>query len=180
MNDTDDVTNIFPEWIYAIGPVGAETGYAAKYSVNGSNSPVGDEFSWITRVQAVGNTIETSQINLEIQILNGPDALTFATRWILDYKVGEDDGPTFKALTPDSGRYSYEREWAKPDFQYYEMQSNRDENDDFKISSVAEGSGKPFETPVDFLQVRNAPHLLKSFLVCWLGAIFLLKISIQY
>lgn len=107
----------------AVEPLGA-TGFRTIYTLPGP--PVTpDALTVIQDVLVLGTTFSDSRIEISTTIINdGPDPVEIGVRYLWDYQIGDDDGPTFQALTPNGPVLVTESVFSNPDFQVYRMEDN--------------------------------------------------------
>jgi len=111
------------------------TGFRSYYGITGA-----DEMTVVVTITVFGSTYETSSVDWNVQISNdGNSDLTVGVRFLWDFAVAEDDGPTFQTIVPTSGKFEYEKEYTNIFFKEYSMEGNRPNSAYFQILAAADG-----------------------------------------
>lgn len=106
-----------------VTPIGT-TGYRTTYTLPGQPSTP-DRMTIVSDVNVNGDTFENSSIEVATSIINtGPTTLSVGVRYLWDYQIGRDDGPTFQALSPDASTRTREAEFQPPTFLDYRILDN--------------------------------------------------------
>lgn len=111
-----------------------------------------------------GTSFENSSIEVTTTVTNdGSSGVSLGIRYLWDYQIGADDGPTFARRSPDGAPIVTEADFADPAFGFYRIQDN-DLNIPTPLFSVfgsVNGPGGVTPTP-------TAPDLVQH--VHWRGA----------
>lgn len=112
-----------------------EKGFKASYIVDDF-----DKFTLTSVVAVRGDTYKSSVIVWNVQISNDDAApMEFGLRLLWDFQIAEDDGPTFATVSPDSGKYQFEKEYKPPTFKAFSLEGNRPLSAYFQL--LGEGAG---------------------------------------
>lgn len=106
-----------------------------------------------------GTTFNDSTIEITTSVTNtGTSPLRIGIRYLWDYELDGDDGPTFQSLNPNGSVLTTEATFAPPTFQSYEMKNNTG-TPLMTIKGTANGPGTltPPPTPPDMLQYALWP-----------------------
>jgi hypothetical protein len=107
----------------SVTPLGS-TGFRTTYTLPG---PAGtpDAMTIVQDFFVVGTTFEDSRVIRETSITNtGGGPLSAGVRYLWDFQIGEDDGPTFQQLTPDGDVLVSEADFGTPGFETYRIVDN--------------------------------------------------------
>jgi hypothetical protein len=119
-------------------------------------------------IEIVGTTLANSSIKVKVQVTNpNPSAVDLGVRYLWDFQIGDDDGPTFTPLYLDGSGGSAittEAEFQPPEFVAYHIQDN-DLNPDPPTFGV-NGSATP---PPGLDPIFSTPGILQF--VCWRDAV---------
>lgn len=100
-------------------PVGT-TGIRTTWQVTGA-----DDLRIVQFVNVNGTTLSDSNIEVTTTITNtGDTPRDLGIRYLWDYQIGADDGPTFRERSPDGAVRIHEAEFSPVAFEYYEIQDN--------------------------------------------------------
>jgi hypothetical protein len=100
-------------------PIGS-TGVRTTWQVTGA-----DDLRIVQVVNVNGTTLSDSNIEVTTTITNtGSSAAAVGIRYLWDYQIGQDDGPTFRERFPDGPARIHEAEFRPAPFQYYEIEDN--------------------------------------------------------
>lgn len=136
-------------------------GFTAIYSVSDSN----DDFQIQQKVKYQGNTYLSSSIVWEVLVTNYQATdLTIGTRFLWDYQIAEDDGPSFATQNPDSQRYLFERQWNSVTYETYSIEGNRPQSSYFEVVGAAAGPVPWYPQP--------EPPLTKVVYSSWVDKFF--------
>lgn len=146
----ENATLLIPDSVSGTG-----TGCVSIYTVDED-----DDFTVTVNVQIHGNTYETSVVSWTANVHNDAgSAVPVGVRFLWDYQIAEDDGPTLQTINPDSGKYSFEMEWDNVYFQQAKIAGNRPLSTYFEIDLAAKG-------PVDW-QPQSKPALSRISFTSW-------------
>ena len=132
----------------------SSTGIRATYTVPGP-----DAMTIVQDTDVVGTTFEDSRVVRQTSITNNGGApLSLGIRYLWDYEIGDDDGPTFQPLTPDGSVLESESDFGPPGFETYRIVDN-DGNPTpptFAVLGTVNGPTtlSPQPTPPTLLEVR--------------------------
>jgi uncharacterized protein (TIGR03437 family) len=142
-------------------PIGA-TGFRTTYALPGP--PTTPDALTITQdVNVIGTTFENSTIEVTTTAINnGSMPVELGIRYLWDYQIAVDDGPTFQELGPDGAVRGNEAEFQSPRFAQYRIVDN-DANPrppTFFILGTTAGpvTLRPEPTPPDVLQFTCWPR----------------------
>ncbi len=100
-------------------PIGG-TGVRTTWQVTGA-----DDLRIVQVVNVNGTTLSDSNIEVTTTITNtGTGATGLGIRYLWDYQIGQDDGPTFRERFPDGPARIHEAEFRPAPFLYYEIEDN--------------------------------------------------------
>lgn len=138
-------------------PIGT-TGFRTTYMLPGPPTTP-DALTIISDVKVNGTTFEDSTIEVTTDVINdGNSSVTIGIRYLWDFQIGDDDGPTFQQINPNSAVRVNEAEFIGPAFMQYRIEDN-DVNPSpptFFIFGTVTGPATVTPTPPDLLQY-----------VCW-------------
>ena len=90
-------------------------------------------------VNIIGTTLADSYVQVDTKIINnGASTTALAVRYLWDYELGSDDGPTFRAKNPDDSTLFLAKDYPSPSFESYDIQSNLYQ-DDLVVSGTSIG-----------------------------------------
>ncbi len=106
-----------------ITPIGT-TGFLTTYVLPGP--PVTpDKLTILSSVNVGGTTFADSSIGVSTWVMNsGTDTIRIGIRYLWDFLIGSDDGPTFQGIDPNSGVFVNEVQFFIPRFQSFRMEDN--------------------------------------------------------
>jgi len=111
------VVELFP--FGSVSPIGS-TGYRTTYNIT---SP--DALTIIQDVNVNGTTFDNSSVSVTTTVQNnGAGPVQIGIRYLWDYEIGDDDGPTFQAITPNGPVLLTEAEFDPPGFVQYRIVDN--------------------------------------------------------
>jgi hypothetical protein len=106
-----------------VTPIGA-TGFRTTYVLPGPPTTP-DAMTIIVDVNVNGTAFEDSSIEVTTTVINDGDApVDIGIRYLWDYQIGRDDGPTFQAIKPDGTVRVSEVEFPEPGFESYRIVDN--------------------------------------------------------
>lgn len=100
-------------------PLGS-TGFQTTYTISGE-----DNFTVVQTVRVDGVKFEDSHVEVTTVVTNNGGApAPIGVRYLWDYQINEDDGPTFQQNNPDGPVLLTEQEFPSPGFGYYTIEDN--------------------------------------------------------
>lgn len=139
----------------ALAPIGT-TGFRATYTLPGPPTTP-DALTIVQDVNVNGTTFLNSTVEVTTSVTNtGAGVVAIGIRYLWDFQIGEDDGPTFMQRSPFGPVLVDETEFSFPIFESYRMQDN-DVNPNpptFDVFGTVTGPATVFPPP-------TAPALLK-------------------
>jgi hypothetical protein len=150
-----------------IVPIGA-TGFEVVYDLRGSDAP--DDIVIIQRINVNGTTLADSSIEVTTTVQNHTEinglergqpagTIGIGIRYMWDFRIGNDDGPTFQPINPDGPAYTHEEEFAPLAFESYRMADNdlNPISPSYYVFGTVSGpvSITPAPTPPDRLQYAH-------------------------
>lgn len=100
-------------------PLGS-TGFQTTYTISGE-----DNFTVVQTVRVDGIKFEDSHVEVTTVVTNNGGApVPIGVRYLWDYQINEDDGPTFQQNSPDGPVLLTEQEFLSPSFGYYTIEDN--------------------------------------------------------
>lgn len=147
--------------VVALDPFGSvttigSTGYRTTYVVSGA-----DDLTIVSDVNVNGTTFEDSTIEVTTTVTNdGAQSVDIGIRYLWDYQIGIDDGPTFQEINPNGIVRILESEFSSPGFVQYRIRDN--DSNPFSPTFLVFGTvtGPPAVVPTP-----TAPDLLQY--ACW-------------
>ena len=167
--DNGDV--ILSDYIVSTEPDPLGPGFRITYTLPGpastrpsapTSSP--DALTIVQDVYVVGTSAADSRVVVTMSVRNdGNSDVKIGIRYLWDYQIGSDDGPTFTELNPDGSAQTTEGDFGAPPFDSYRTEDN-DTNPTpptFDVIGTAQGPAalQPPPTPPDRLAY-----------VCWVSA----------
>jgi hypothetical protein len=120
-----------------------------------------DAFVVVSDVAVEGDTFEASRISVTTSVTNrGGGTARVGVRYLWDYQIGLDDGPTFRTISPAGGLIGTEAEFRSPSIDSYRITDN-DMNPappTFDILGTVRGPAGLSPTPPDLLQYVAWPN----------------------
>lgn len=106
-------------------PIGT-TGIRTTYSITeDANLEIVDNLEIVQDVNVNGTTYEDSNIEVTTTITNRSSSeVRVGIRYLWDYQIGADDGPTFQKRSPNEPRRIGEADFVPPGFGFYAMEDN--------------------------------------------------------
>jgi hypothetical protein len=154
------------DYIVSTVPFGS-TGFRTTYTLPGPSTTAHSAFAsadklTITQdVYVVGTTPNDSRVVVTVTVRNDDsDPVDVGIRYLWDYQIGKDDGPTFRALNPLGSTQTKEADLGAPTFDSYRTEDN-DANTPsplFDVIGTANGPGSLVPHPT------NPDRLVYS---CW-------------
>lgn len=106
-----------------IAPIGT-TGFRTTYVLPGPPATP-DALTIVTDVNVNGTTFADSTIEVTTIITNnGADPVSLGIRYLWDFQVASDDGPTFQQINTDGPTLVNEAQFTSPGFESYKIQDN--------------------------------------------------------
>jgi hypothetical protein len=102
------------------------TGIRTTYSITeDANLEIVDNLEIVQDVNINGTTYQDSNIEVTTTITNRSSTeVRVGIRYLWDYQIGRDDGPTFQKRSPSEPKRVTEAEFAPPGFVFYAMEDN--------------------------------------------------------
>ncbi|MGN6257980.1 MAG: hypothetical protein ACTHN3_09575 [Solirubrobacterales bacterium] len=101
-------------------PLGT-TGFQTTYTI----SEGADSFSVVQTVRVDGVKFEDSHVEVTTVVTNtGGATQKIGVRYLWDYQINQDDGPTFQQNNPNGPVLLTEQDFPSPGFQYYTIEDN--------------------------------------------------------
>jgi hypothetical protein len=147
----------------SVAPIGT-TGFRTTYALPGPPTTP-DALTIVQDVNVNGTDFQSSTVEVTTVITNtGTAAVALGIRYLWDFEIAFDDGPTFRATNPNGPVLVTEAQFASPTFESYRIQDN-DVNPNpptFDVLGTVVG-------PAFIVPPPTAPALLQF--VSWPGAI---------
>jgi hypothetical protein len=143
-------------WLNPYGtvePLGT-TGFRTTYALPDAAA---DNLTIISDVQVSGTTFDDSVVNVTTQVRNdGTTPVEIGFRYLWDFQIALDDGPTLQALNPDGPARETETTFTRPVFESFKIEDN-DKNETpptFNVFGTVTGPATitPAPTPPDRIQ----------------------------
>jgi hypothetical protein len=100
-------------------PIGS-TGFQTTYTISGE-----DNFTVVQTVRVDGVKFEDSHVEVTTVVTNnGAAPAPIGIRYLWDYQINEDDGPTFQQNNPNGPVLLTEQDFPAPAFEYYTIEDN--------------------------------------------------------
>ncbi|MDX1991355.1 MAG: Ig-like domain-containing protein [bacterium] len=126
----------------SVTPIGA-TGFRFTYLLPGpAGTPASaDHLQIVQDINVIGTDISNSRIAVTTQITNlGTTPVSLGIRYLWDYQIAGDDGPSFTRVNPDVPAIVNETTFAPPDFDFYQIEDNNSASSPlFSVSGSALG-----------------------------------------
>ena len=107
----------------ALAPIGT-TGFRATYTLPGPPTTP-DALTIVQDVNVNGTTFLNSTVEVTTSVTNtGEGAVAIGIRYLWDFEIGDDDGPTFMQRNPFGAVLVDEAEFISPTYESYRMQDN--------------------------------------------------------
>ncbi len=138
---------------YATVEATSATATRTTYWLNGNDDP--DALKIIQDVEVSGTTYENSFVDITTTVRNeGEEPVDIGIRYLWDWKIAEDDGPSFAQVMPDGPTEVTEQTYTAPSFQYYRIQDN-DEVDSplFAVYGTTNGRMPDSKSPDELMFV---------------------------
>ncbi len=143
----------------SVVPIGT-TGFRVTYTLPGPPQTP-DALTIVQDVNANGTTFTDSTVEVTTSVRNdGASPVAIGIRYLWDFRIGNDDGPTFQEFNPLGAVRIHEAKFASPVFEFYSIVDN-DINaapPTFNVFGTVTGPGSVSPRP-------TAPDVLKY--VCW-------------
>jgi len=148
-----------------IGATGtAVTGARTTYVLPGPsdlNNPTPDALTIVQDVNVRGTTFGNSTIEVTTSITNnGANTATIGIRYLWDFRIATDDGPTFQAINPSGSVLVNETDFLGAIFESYQMADNDVSPSPFIINGTVTGPSTVVPTPTSpsLLQYVSWPN----------------------
>jgi hypothetical protein len=145
-----------------LGTTGLRTTYVVPGPAVTGGGGTPDALTITEDVVIHGTTASDSSVSIQTTVANtGTSSVALGIRYLWDYQIGVDDGPTFQAINPNGPVLTHEAQFAPPNFEAYQIVDN-DGNPrppTFAVIGTANGpiSTVPQPTPPDVLQYTCWP-----------------------
>lgn len=107
----------------AVAPLGS-TGFRTTYVLPG-NQTAPDRLTIVSDVRVNGTTLTTSAVEVTTTVTNnGTAPVSIGRRYLWDYQIALDDGPTFAPGSPPGAELIAEAEYTPPTFAWYRVRDN--------------------------------------------------------
>lgn len=161
-----DASTIWLSPYGTVTPLGA-TGYRTTYRLPGPPETP-DALTIISDVNVNGTSFENSAVEVTTRVMNNGSApVDVGIRYVWDFQIAKDDGPTLRTLNPEGAALTTEAEFRAPTFASFVLDDN-DLNPNpptFNVFGTVTDPGTitpPPTTPdllqfVDWERARNEP-----------------------
>lgn len=154
--------------VVSLDPFGSNTmlgtnGIRTTYVLPGPAAPTQtpDQLTIIQDIIIHGSNFLSSSIEVTTRIVNnGSQPVSIGVRYLWDYQIGDDDGPTFQALGPDGAVLTHEAAMVSPSFTDYMMADNDVNPNPPTLQIIASVNG-----PSSIVPTPTTPDLLEY--ACW-------------
>jgi hypothetical protein len=158
-------TNVFTlDRFGVVTPIGT-TGFRTTYTLPGPPTTL-DRLTIVSEVTVQGETAEDSAVDVKTIVTNDGDApVAIGIRYLWDFQIAEDDGPTFQAVNPDSSvALTREHKFLAPAFESYRIEDNDEgaASPTFVVYGSVSGPPALTPTPPDQLQYVCWPTAKKT------------------
>lgn len=107
-----------------VGDPNAPSGYQTIYRLGGATTAP-DPLLVVQTVEVLGSTFNDSAVKIETSITNqGSSTLELGVRYLWDFRIGSDDGPTFQEKDPNGPVEIHEVSSFMPAYDTYEIGDN--------------------------------------------------------
>mgnify|MGYP005841032217 CR=1 FL=1 len=121
-----NITRSNTVWLDAYGTVTPldSSGFRTTYELPGA--PVTpDALTIMSDLQVIGTTFHDSAVEVTTRIRNnGPTEVAIGVRYLWDFQIGRDDGPTLQPINPDGPVFVRETGFVQPTFSGFRIQDN--------------------------------------------------------
>lgn len=108
-----------------VEPIGT-TGTRTTYVVTSGAADL-DDLTIVEDVNVNGSTLSDSSVEITTSVTNdGNEAVDIGIRYLWDWEIGDDDGPSFTPIDPDGAAVVTEQTYVSPAFTAYAIQDNDD------------------------------------------------------
>ncbi len=136
------------------------SGYRTTYDLPGVGE-IPDAFQIISDVNVNGLTFTDSAVEITTTVTNlNPWPTSIGVRYLIDFQVAGDDGPTLEEVDPDQPPRTTETTYAPPAFAAVRITDNSDDEPTLTISAAASADYpdiNPATSPPDILQYAYWP-----------------------
>ncbi|MDI6858498.1 MAG: hypothetical protein QME71_09325 [Dehalococcoidia bacterium] len=106
-----------------VEPIGT-TGTRTTYVVTSAAAQL-DDLTIVEDVNINGSTLSDSSVEITTSVTNdGDEAVDIGIRYLWDWDIGDDDGPSFTPIDPDGAAVVTEQTYVSPAFTAYAIQDN--------------------------------------------------------
>jgi hypothetical protein len=132
-------------------PLGA-TGFRTTYTISGV-----DELTVVQDVQVLGTTFFDSRVEVSTVVTNnGASSMKLGIRYLWDYQIGKDDGPTFQQNEPNGPVLFTEQAFPSPSFDHYTIEDNNENPTPPTFDVLGTVTGPPSANAVTPTLLQNA------------------------
>jgi Ca2+-binding RTX toxin-like protein len=138
-------------------PLGT-TGFRTTYVLPGGQTTA-DALTIVQDVQVHGTAFDNSTIEVTWRVTNnGAAPVNIGIRYLWDYQIGVDDGPTFQQQNPNGPVLLTEAAFPSPSFEYYRIEDNNGNptTPTFNVLGTVNGPANVTPAPVPPTLVDNA------------------------
>lgn len=108
-----------------VEPIGT-TGTRTTYVVTSAAAEL-DDLTIVEDVNVNGSTLNDSSVEITTSVTNdGDEPVDIGIRYLWDWAIADDDGPSFTPIDPDAATIVTEQTYLSPDFTAYAIQDNDD------------------------------------------------------
>lgn len=144
--------NLDTSQIVDIEPVG-DVGYRVVWDLPGAPLTP-DNLLIVQEISVLGETFEDSRIKVSVSVTNeGMMPVDIGIRFLWDFQIGTDDGPTFTTVNPAVGPFINETQFL-PEFDFFRIEDNDTPGVSplFSVSGTIAGPTAFFPTVPDLVQ----------------------------
>lgn len=135
-------------------PLGT-TGFQTTYTLSEADEE--DDMSVVQTVQADGSTFADSRVEVTTVVTNtGGAPEQIGLRYLWDYQINEDDGPTFQADDPTGPVLLGEEDFPAPAFDHYTIEDNDVSPEPPTFDVLGTVNGPSSAAPVPPTLLKNA------------------------
>jgi len=137
-------------------PLGSN-GFQTHYALNEEG---GDNLEAVQTLRVNGTTFANSYAEVTTVVTNnGPTPVKIGIRYLWDYQINLDDGPTFQADEPNGPVLLREESFPSPSFDHYTMEDNdvSPEPPTFDVLGTVRGPASASPVPPTLLQNASWP-----------------------
>jgi hypothetical protein len=131
-------------------------GFRTTYTLPGG-SETSDALTIEQDLEVLGSTIDDSRVSVTTTVTNDGDApVTIGIRYLWDFQISGDDGPTYQNISPNGSVLTTEESFSNPDFQSYKAEDNDlSDSPQFSVFGTVNGPSSITPTPTSPDLVQN-------------------------